>query len=84
MKVRLKFFGQLKDLTKKDGAELQLKADTTVGDLVWILGGRFPNIREHLKVVSFAVNSEYAPKETVLQDGDEVGVLPPISGGRDI
>ncbi len=81
MKVTVKFFGQLKDLAGTDEIELQLKEQTTVGDLVWILGERFPNMREHLKVVSFAVDNEYAPKATVLQDGNEVGALPPISGG---
>jgi molybdopterin converting factor small subunit len=31
--------------------------------------------------VSVAVDNEYAPKETLLKDGDEVALLPPISGG---
>lgn len=81
MTIKLKFFGQLRDIAKLDETEIQIKENTTVGDLVWIIGERFPNLREHLKVVSFAIDSEYAPKEKVLEDGNEVSLLPPISGG---
>lgn len=81
MKITLKFFGQLRELTKCDEAELQIKEDTKVEDLIWLLGERFPNIREHLKVVSFSIDNEYAEKGTALKDGNVVGLLPPISGG---
>jgi molybdopterin converting factor subunit 1 len=81
MRVKLRFFGQLRDITKVDETEIELKEKTNIGDLVWIVGERFPNLRDHLKVVSLSINSEYATKEQGLQDGDEVGLLPPISGG---
>ncbi len=81
MKIKLNFFGQLRDITKVEETEIQVKENTTVGDLVWIVGERFPNIRKHLKVVSFSINCEYATGDTKLRDGNEVGLLPPISGG---
>lgn len=81
MRIRLKFFGPLRDVAKMAETEIRLKEDTTVGDLVRILGERFPNLQEHLKVVSFSIDDEYASREAVLNDGDEVGLLPPISGG---
>jgi len=34
-----------------------------------------------LKVVSFSIDNEYASKDTVLNEGNEVSLLPPISGG---
>jgi molybdopterin converting factor small subunit len=30
---------------------------------------------------AFAVNQEYVPRSTVLHDGDEVAIIPPVSGG---
>ncbi len=81
MKIKLRFFGQLRDLTKVEESEIEVQHDTNVGDLVWIVGERFPNVREHLKVVSFSVDNEYASKDHCLKDGNEVGLLPPISGG---
>lgn len=81
MKIKIRFFGQLRELAKTETVEIQVKEKATVGDLAWILGERFPNLREHLKFVSCSVNNEYAPKETILEDGSEVALLPPISGG---
>ncbi len=81
MKITLRFFGQLRELAKCDETEIELKEATRIGDLVWLVGERFPNMREHLKVVSFAIDNEYAPKDAVLSEGNEVSLLPPISGG---
>ena len=81
MEIKLRFFGQLKEITKVDVEAIQVKEETTLDDLVWIVGQRFPNLQEHLKTVSFAIDKEYAPKETLLKEGNEVSLLPPISGG---
>jgi len=83
MTVTLKFYGQLRDITKQTETQIQVKEHATVSDLAETLAQKFPKLREHLQTVSFAVDSEYAPKETVLKEGNEVGVLPPISGGSD-
>ncbi|MCH7677959.1 MoaD/ThiS family protein [candidate division KSB1 bacterium] len=81
MKVTLRLFGQLRELAKCDEAEIEIKEGTKIGDLVWLVGERFPNMRQHLKVVSFSIDNDYASKETVLNEGNEVSLLPPISGG---
>ncbi|MFQ5752635.1 MAG: MoaD/ThiS family protein [bacterium] len=81
MKIKLRFFGPLRDLTKIEEVEMPIKENTTVGDLVWLVGERFPNIREHLKSVSFAIDNEYVTRDVILKNGNEVGLLPPISGG---
>ena len=71
----------MRDITKVEETEIEVKEKANIGDLVWIVGERFPNLRDHLNVVSLSINSEYATKEQGLKDGDEVGLLPPISGG---
>lgn len=81
MKITLRFFGQLRELAKCDKAEIEIKSGTKIGDLMWLVGERFPNMREHLKVVSFSIDNEYAAKDTILNEGNEVSLLPPISGG---
>jgi molybdopterin converting factor small subunit len=45
------------------------------------LGQRLPGIRDDLSRVAWAVNRAYAPVETELHDGDELAVIPPVSGG---
>ncbi len=79
--IKLKFFGPLREQTQQDEVEIQVKEGTKVDDLVWLIGERFPNIREHLKVVSLSIDNEYADKGTELKQGNVVGLLPPISGG---
>lgn len=83
MTVTLKFYGQLRDIIGKNEEEIEVKENTTIADLAEAIGQRFPKLREHLQTVSFAVDNEYAPKGTVLMEGNEVGLLPPISGGTD-
>ncbi|MFQ5865669.1 MAG: molybdopterin converting factor subunit 1 [bacterium] len=81
MKIKLRFFAQLRDLVHCEETEIEIKNGATVEHLVNILGERYPNLREPLKTVSFGVNNEYASKDTILKHGDEVALLPPISGG---
>lgn len=81
MKLTLRFFGQLRELTGKQEHELTVKNNIMIEDLEWLLGERFPNIKEHLKTVSFSINEEYVSKNAKVNDGDIVGILPPISGG---
>lgn len=81
MKIKLKFFAQLRDLTGVDETEMEVAENTTVAELAHLVSERFPEVREHLKVVSFAVDNEYASRKTLLNAGCEVGLLPPISGG---
>lgn len=81
MQIKLRFFGQLRELARCDETGIEVKNGTKISDLVSLVGDRFPNMREHLKVVSFSIDSEYASKDTALKEGNEVGLLPPISGG---
>ena len=42
---------------------------------------RYPDTTPHLPKVAYAVNAAYAPATTVLQDNDELALIPPVSGG---
>jgi len=81
MKIQVKFFGQLRDLTETGETNVELPEGRTVQDLAHLLSEQFPRIGPYLGSVSFAVNNEYVKKDTHLSDGSEVGLLPPISGG---
>ena len=81
MKIKVRFFGPLQDITKIEEAEMPVKENTTIGDQVMLVGERFPEIREHLKTVSFAIDNEYVTRDAILKNGNEVALLPPISGG---
>ena len=82
MRVQLLPFGVLKDCLSE--APLELPAETTVGDLLVLLGERLqaqPTIAQLLGRIAVSVNAEYAQPGTILQEGDLIGLLPPVSGG---
>jgi molybdopterin converting factor subunit 1 len=81
MRVNVLYFAVLKDVFKRDGEELELPEGTTVSGLLEMLKGREASGRKAWDAIAVAVNREYARAETVLREGDEVALLPPVSGG---
>ena len=81
MTIAVKLFGPLREITKQDQVEIEVKVGVKVEDLLTVVGKHFPGISAHLQVVSCSVGNEYVAKDTPLQNGDVVGLLPPISGG---
>ena len=79
MHVRILPFGVLKESLGSDPFGLDLPGGSTVADLLVRLGVHSP-IVESLGI-AVSVNAEYAERNRVLSDNDEVGLLPPVSGG---
>jgi molybdopterin converting factor subunit 1 len=81
VKVDVLFFGVLKEFFEADRDVVELSEGATVGDLVAVLrdgGEPNPALWNSLAV---AVNQSYADAAQVLHYGDEVALLPPVSGG---
>lgn len=76
MRVRILVFGILKDLVP-ESSTVELPEGACVGDLL----GRYE--QEAFRSAAVAVNQEYAASDHVLRDGDEVALLPPVSGGAE-
>jgi molybdopterin converting factor subunit 1 len=81
MQVRVLFFGVLKDLLSSSGEALTVPEGTTVTQLLDQLRGRGGH--PVWSALAVAVNQEYASGAAVLSEGDEVALLPPVSGGTD-
>jgi len=81
MRVRVLFFGILKDLAGKAGDSLDLPDSASVADLLAHYESQVPGIKESLRSLAVAVNQHYASAETRLKSDDEVALLPPVSGG---
>ena len=79
MRVRVLFFGVLRDVMGVSERGLEVEAGATAGDVVEACrAGAAGGVWGSLAV---AVNQEYAGRERVLAEGDEVALLPPVSGG---
>jgi molybdopterin synthase catalytic subunit len=81
MRVRVLFFGVLKDLAGRSSELLELPDGAVVRDLLTHYVSEVPPMGESLASIAVAVNQEYAGPEAVLKADDEVGLLPPVSGG---
>ena len=82
MRVKIVFYGGLqRDVGVKE-QELQFaQSALTVGELNKQVAGRYPILRSKLESVVYAVGDEIVDVDHPVRDGDEVGLLPPVSGG---
>ena len=74
-------FSVLKQKVGEGRLRLHFEAPVTGEDLLDHLVGRYPIIGDYRSVVRLAVNQEYVPGTVVLQEGDEVALITPVSGG---
>ena len=81
MRVRVLLFGVLKDILKRSNDSLELVSGATVSDLLEHYRGLAPESAGIFHSLALAVNQEYAAPAQRLKDGDEVAILPPVSGG---
>ncbi len=81
MRVRVLFFGILKDRMGKSSDLLELPDGASIRDLLAHYETEVPRLKESLPALAVAVNQVYASPEAKLKAGDEVALLPPVSGG---
>ena len=79
MRVRVLFFGVLRDMAGSRDEEIEVVKGATVAVLLNVYKERMPLFG--WDSIAVAVNQEYAKSGDVLRDGDEVALLPPVSGG---
>lgn len=81
MRVLVLVFGVLKDLIPESSVTLDLPDGACVQDLLDHYRGSFAEHSGLWRSLAVAVNREYVSADYVLQNGDEVALLPPVSGG---
>ena len=81
MNVNVQFFSYFKQLTGTSAVMEVLPEGATVEDLLRVLSQRYPKLRGAERSTLVAVGVDYAPREQVLREGDEVSVFPPVQGG---
>ncbi len=81
MKIGVLFFGVLKDLVGRSSETVDLPEGTRVREVLLHYGRQAPRFEEMAPSLAISVNQEYSGADRVLHEGDEVGLLPPVSGG---
>jgi MoaD family protein len=78
--VRVRLFAVLRE--QAGASEVTDVTGRNVGELTDVLATRFgERFASVAAVSSFVVNGERATRSTAVADGDEVAILPPVSGG---
>jgi molybdopterin synthase catalytic subunit len=81
MRVRVLFFGKLKDIVGKAEEQAELSEGARVEDVFERYGRSFPELAKFRPSVVASVNQEFSEWRATLSSGDEVAFLPPVSGG---
>jgi molybdopterin converting factor subunit 1 len=81
MRLDVIFFALYRERAGLSSLVLELPEAGTVADLTDAVRARFPNLAPPGVKIVVAVNAEYADPELVLQEGDQVCLIPPVSGG---
>jgi len=81
MRVRVLFFGMLKELVGRPAEDCELPEGADLRSVFDCYAARHPRLRELAPSIVVARNQEFADPSTAVREGDEVAFLPPVSGG---
>lgn len=81
MRVRVLFFGVLKDIVGHPEEMIEIDPGTTIAGLFQHYAERFATLGDKRPSIVFARNREFSPVDAVLSENDEIAFLPPVSGG---
>jgi len=81
MRVNVRYLGMLRELAGRDDEPFELPDGTPLDELFAALQKRVPELGRFRQAIALAVNYEYSAGHTRLHEGDEVALIPPVSGG---
>ena len=83
MKVSVRLFAGLHELLGQRNVTLDLPDEATVAELRTQLSREYPVVTPYLTTLVCAVGDEYVSADHPLREGDDVALIPPVSGGSD-
>ncbi len=81
IKIKVKLFAIYQEAFETSELDLMMSTKTTVGDVLQSLIEEKPYLAKWQDVTRFGVNLQFVESDTILQDGDEIVLIPPVSGG---
>ena len=80
MKINILAFGIAREICGTQAFELEVPDNYDTDSLHFLLTDRFPRLH-HLASCILAVNQEYIQGNAPIHSGDEIAIIPPVSGG---
>ena len=81
IEVKVKLFAVYQEVFDASEIDLMLPASAQVSDVLASLIEQKPQLAKWREVTRFGVNLKFVEADTFLQEGDEVVLIPPVSGG---
>jgi len=81
--VKVLFFGAARDAVGQGEVDFILNGASTAANAFERVLEKYPDLRRFGRSLLFAVNQEYAGPKAKLSQGDEIALLPPVSGGSE-
>jgi molybdopterin synthase catalytic subunit len=81
-RAKVLFFTTLKDKAGVREIEIEFPPGSRITDIKNLLIKKFPSLEPAMETIIVAMNHEYAFDEYVVQDGAELALFPPVSGGE--
>ena len=79
-RIKVRFFARSQELVGKSSIDIAVAENQTVSDVLEILRSQYPNFAQ-IKTYMLAINQAYCQPNSVVKDGDELAIIPPVSGG---
>jgi molybdopterin synthase catalytic subunit len=81
MRVKVVYFGMLREIAGREKETVELSEPARLVELYSNLQQRIPRLAGFSRSIALSINHEYATSDAPLHDGDEIALLPPVSGG---
>lgn len=79
--VTVKLFAAFQEAISTDCIQISLPARSNVRQVYDYLISDYPALAQWRSLTRYAVNLEFVEPDMLLSDGDEVALIPPVSGG---
>jgi len=81
VKITLVFYAVLQEEISDEPLLLEIRSGSSASDVIKILSEKYSHVADVLKVTRLAHEDEYVDKKTILSEGEEYCLIPPVSGG---
>ncbi|HUJ49883.1 MAG TPA: molybdenum cofactor biosynthesis protein MoaE [Bryobacteraceae bacterium] len=81
VRVKVLFFGMLKDIVGRAEDQIELEDGARLGSVFDRYAGEFPRLKDLASSIVLACNHQFSDRSAAVQEGDEIAFLPPVSGG---
>ena len=82
LEVVVRFFALYRERAGRGALPINMSPGSTLSQLIEEIRVRFPKLAPPEVSIVAAVNGEYGSPDTVLHDGDDIALIPPVSGGE--